>query len=98
MGSCGGWVGFRPSKALRDGGMITQPEFGGWDPQGQSWMIEGHGVDPDVELDLGHEGLLRGHDVQLDYAIDSLMKNIANDPRDLAPPPPIIPRPLKPVS
>lgn len=30
----GGWVGIRGDKPLRDGGSITQPEFGGWDPKG----------------------------------------------------------------
>ena len=61
------------------------------------WIIEGHGVDPDVTLDLGPDGFLGGKDVQLDYAIDSIMKEIAKDPRDLAPAPPIPPRPLQPA-
>jgi tricorn protease len=60
-------------------------------------MIEGHGVDPDVELDLGPDGLIHGKDVQLDYAIDDLMKRITEDPPGLAPPPPIPPRPLVPT-
>jgi tricorn protease len=93
----GGWVGIRGDKPLRDGGMITQPEFGGWDPKGTAWIIEGHGVDPDVELDLNPDGLLHGNDVQLDYAIDYLLKEIAKYPRDLPPAPPIQPRPLQPV-
>jgi tricorn protease len=93
----GGWVGIRGDKPLRDGGMITEPEFGGWDPKGQTWIIEGHGVDPDVTLDLGPDGFLGGKDAQLDYAIDFMLKEIAKDPRDLAPPPPVPPRPLQPV-
>ena len=93
----GGWVGIRGDKPLRDGGMITEPEFGGWDPKGKVWIIEGHGVDPDVTLDLGPDGFLGGKDVQLDYAIDAILKEIAKDPRDLAPAPPIPPRPLQPV-
>jgi tricorn protease len=93
----GGWVGIRGDKRLRDGGRITEPEFGGWDPKGQAWIIEGHGVDPDVTLDLGPDGFLGGRDVQLDYAIDHLLKEIAKDPRDLPPAPPIPPRPLQPV-
>jgi tricorn protease len=93
----GGWVGIRGDKPLRDGGSITQPEFGGWDPKGVAWIIEGHGVDPDVELDLNPDGLIHGHDVQLDYAVDYLTKQIAADPRNLAPAPPIVPRPLVPV-
>jgi tricorn protease len=93
----GGWVGIRGDKPLRDGGAITQPEFGGWDPQGKDWIIEGHGVDPDEELDLNPDGLIHGHDVQLDRAIDELMQDIAKDPRDLPHAPPIRPRPLEPV-
>jgi tricorn protease len=93
----GGWVGIRGDKPLRDGGMITQPEFGGWDPKGRAWVIEGHGVDPDVELDLNPDGLIHGNDTQLDYAVDYIMKEIAKAPRDLAPAPPILPRPLQPL-
>lgn len=93
----GGWVGIRGDKPLRDGGRITQPEFGGWDPQGKAWIIEGHGVDPDVPLDLGPDGFIHGQDVQLDRAIDMLMKQIAQNPKDLAPAPAIVARPLKAV-
>jgi tricorn protease len=93
----GGWVGIRADKPLRDGGNLSQPEFGGWDVSGKAWRIEGHGVDPDVELDLGPDGLINGKDVQLDYAIDMLLKDIAKDPRDLPSAPPIPPRPLKAV-
>jgi len=93
----GGWVGIRGDKPLRDGGMVTQPEFGGWDPSGRDWIIEGHGVDPDVELDLNPDGLIHGHDVQLDYVLDHLLSQIAKDPRDFSPAPPIRPRPLQPV-
>jgi len=92
----GGWVGIR-GKRLRDGGAVTQPEFGGWDPQGRAWVIEGHGVDPDVVLDLGPDGFINGKDVQLDYAVEDLMDRIARDPRDFPPAPPIPPRPLLPL-
>ena len=93
----GGWVGIRGDKPLRDGGMVTQPEFGGWEPNGREWVIEGHGVDPDVELDLGPDGLLAASDTQLDAAITMLLEKIAKDPRALPPPPPVVPRPLRPV-
>ena len=57
----------------------------------------GHGVDPDVVLDLEPGRLHGGKDVQLDYAINMLLEEIAKEPRDLAPAPPILPRPLQPV-
>lgn len=93
----GGWIGIRGDKSFRDGGGMTEPEFGGWDPQGKDWIIEGHGIDPDVELDLNPDGLIHGKDVQLDFAIDHLLKEIARDPRELAPRPAIRPRPLRPA-
>jgi tricorn protease len=92
----GGWVGLNV-KTLRDGGSVSQPVDGGWDLAGKTWLIEGHGVDPDVELDLGADGLIHGKDVQLDDAIDRLLQQIATDPRDLPPAPPVPPRPLRPV-
>lgn len=94
----GGWVGIRGDKPFRDGGVTTQPEFGGWDPRGKTWQIEGHGVDPDVVLDLSPDGFLDGKDEQLDYAIRDLLAKIEKDPKDLPPPPPIAPRPLRPIS
>lgn len=94
--SWGGWVGIRGDKQFRDGGGSSQPEWGGWDPNGKGWQIEGHGVDPDVVLDLGPDGLM-GKDVQLDYAIEDMMKRIKADPRKLPGPPPIPPRPLRPT-
>ncbi|MCZ6695465.1 MAG: hypothetical protein O7A63_02885, partial [Acidobacteria bacterium] len=69
-----------------------QPEYGGWDPEGKAWRIEGPGVAPDIELDLGPDGLIHGNDVQLDYAINYLLGKIKEDPRTLAPAPPIEPR------
>jgi tricorn protease len=93
----GGWVGIRGDKPLRDGGMVTQPEFGGWSPDGSAWIIEGHGVDPDIVLDLNPDGLIHGNDVQLDFAIGHILKQIEKDKRDLCPAPPIPARPLKPA-
>lgn len=93
----GGWVGIRGDKPLRDGGSMTEPEFGGWDLSGKDWIIEGHGVDPDLELDLNPDGLIHGHDVQLDRVIDDLMAAIEKEPLDLPPAPPIRPRPLRPA-
>lgn len=88
----GGWVGIRGDKPFRDGGGSSQPEWGGWDPKGQVWQIEGRGVDPDVLLDLTPDGFLGGKDNQLDYAIDDMMKKLAADSLALPPPPPIPPR------
>lgn len=93
----GGWVGIRGDKPFRDGGGSSQPEWGGWDPKGQVWQIEGHGVDPDVVLDLSPDGFLDGKDEQLDYAIADVAKRLESDPLPMPAPPPIPPRPLVPI-
>ncbi|MGK2860124.1 MAG: S41 family peptidase [Thermoanaerobaculia bacterium] len=93
----GGWVGIRGDKPFRDGGGSSQPEWGGWDPKGQVWQIEGYGVDPDVVLDLSPDGFLDGKDEQLDYAIADVAKRIESAPLPLPAPPPIPPRPLVPI-
>ncbi len=97
MRTWGGWVGIRGDKPFRDGGTMTEPEFGGWDSQGKEWIIEGRGVDPDIELDLKPSGLMTGQDGQIDFAIEHLLREIQKAPRDLPPAPPIRPRPLQPV-
>ena len=48
-----------------------------------------------MDLDLNPDGLMAGQDLQLDYAIEHLLKEIAAEPCDLPSPPPIRPRPLQ---
>jgi tricorn protease len=53
--------------------------------------VENHGVDPDIEVEDVPADLLAGHDVQLETAVDVLMKQIAGKPAGLPPPPPLLP-------
>lgn len=46
----GGVVGIRGSLPLIDGGFLNKPEFAHYDAEGKKWIIEGHGVDPDVVI------------------------------------------------
>jgi len=73
----GGWVGIRGDKALRDGGMITQPEFGGWDPKGTAMDHRRTRGRSGCRARSKPEGLIHGKDLQLDYAIDYLLKRSA---------------------
>ncbi|MCX7835574.1 MAG: PDZ domain-containing protein [bacterium] len=93
--SWGGLVGIRGDKYFKDGGSTTQPEFSYWDPRGKDYIVEGHGVDPDIELDLDPDGLIHGKDKQLDFAIRYLMEKIQEDPRLPPPQPKARPRPLQ---
>jgi len=70
--SWGGVVGIYGRDPLIDGGSVSVPESGSADPQGH-WVIEGHGVDPDYEVDNDPKSLLEGRDPQLDKAIELVM-------------------------
>ncbi len=48
--SWGGVVGITNHGQLIDGGTVNVPEFGFTNAKGE-WIIEGHGVDPDIEVD-----------------------------------------------
>ncbi len=82
----GGVRGIRGTWALLDGGYITVPEMSVYGLDSQ-WVIENHGVDPDIEVDTDPGQLEAGHDAQLEAAVDYLMKALAKHPGGLPPPP-----------
>jgi len=41
------------------------------------WIIEGHGVDPDIEVDNDPASVLAGKDPQLERAVAEVMKQMA---------------------
>ncbi len=88
--SWGGVRGIRGYWQMMDGGYITIPEEATYTPDSK-WSVENHGVDPDVEIENQPADLLAGHDVQLETAVDMMMKAIAGKPAGLPPPPPLIP-------
>jgi tricorn protease len=65
----GGLVGISHSLPLVDGGVVTMPDFGMWDPRTKDWAVENHGVDPDVEIENRPEEMIAGRDPQLERAI-----------------------------
>ena len=88
--SWGGVRGIRGNWQMMDGGYITIPEEADYSPASQ-WVVENHGVDPDIEVENMPADLLAGHDTQLETAVDVLMKQIAGKAAGLPPPPPLIP-------
>jgi tricorn protease len=78
----GGLVGISQSLPLVDGGEVTMPDFGVWDPKTGSWIIENHGVDPDIEVENAPDALVAGHDPQLERAIRYSLEQLqANPPK-----------------
>ena len=88
--SWGGVRGIRGYIPEMDGGYFTRPEFSlyGLDSH---WIIENHGVEPDIVLDNRPDLVVKGQDPQLERAIELLMKEIQEHPKKLAPRPPDLP-------
>ncbi|HYG64655.1 MAG TPA: S41 family peptidase, partial [Thermoanaerobaculia bacterium] len=86
----GGVVGITGHGPMIDGGQISVPESGSASPDGQ-WIIEGHGVDPDIEVDNDPKSLLAGRDPQLERGVAEVLKAIEKEPRKLParPAPPV---------
>jgi tricorn protease len=86
----GGLIGMTGAPALIDGGSVTVPTFGIYDTTGK-WIIEGHGVDPDIEVLDDPAKLAHGNDPQLERGVDELLKSLKEQsPTD--PPKPAYPR------
>lgn len=80
--SWGGVVGITGHGPLLDGGNIFVPEFATADEKGQ-YVIEGHGVDPDIVVENDVASILTGRDPQLERGVEEVMKKISADPRKL---------------
>ena len=74
----GGEIWLSSSNRLVDGGIATAAEFGVY-ADGQ-WLIEGHGVDPDIVIDNEPYTTFSGKDAQLDAAIKFLQDKLAKEP------------------
>jgi tricorn protease len=67
------------SPALIDGGHVTVPTFGIYDTKG-NWIIEGHGVDPDIPVIDDPAEMVKGTDPQLERAIEEVKKELDAHP------------------
>ncbi len=86
--SWGGVVGIRGTLPLVDGGYLNRPEFSVFDLSGKEWVIEGHGVDPDIVVDNDPAKEYVGIDEQLDKAIAVILEEMKKQPVKLPTPPP----------
>ncbi len=87
MRTWGGEVWLTGSNTLVDRGVATAAEFGVYGPEGK-WLIEGHGVDPDIVVDNLPRSTFDGEDAQLKAAIGYLKDEIAKHPVDVPKVPP----------
>jgi tricorn protease len=87
----GGLIGLSGNPQLADGGSLSTPSFRFMDTEGK-WVVEGIGVDPDVEVVDRPDALARGEDPTLEAAVKYLMDELRRNPpkRPTPPPPPIL--------
>lgn len=84
----GGVVGIRNPLPLTDGGQLFRPEFAPYSKDGKEWVIEGHGVDPDIVVDNDPAKEFKGEDQQLDRAIQEIQEDLKTKKYELPPIPP----------
>ncbi len=86
----GGVRGIRGYWPLLDGGYITIPEDALYGLHSQ-WIIENHGVDPDIRVDNLPQDVMAGKDAQIDAGVTYIMDKLKAHPMNLPAPPPLLP-------
>ena len=71
----GGLVGMSGNPGLIDGSYVSIPTFAFYEKDG-TWGIEGHGVDPDIEVIDDPALMMDGGDPQLDAAIAHMLEEL----------------------
>jgi tricorn protease len=78
----GGVIGISGHGPLIDGGNVFVPQYGTNGADG-SWIVENHGVEPDIEVDNLPKDVIAGRDAQLERAIAEVTAMIERDPPGL---------------
>jgi tricorn protease len=75
----GGLVGTIGVPPTIDGGGITAPDLAFYDLNGK-WAVENEGIVPDVEVEYSAADVNKGHDPQLERAVQEAMKLLEQNP------------------
>ena len=76
----GGLVGMAGSPALMDGGFVTAPASGVYNPITGEWEVENIGVGPDIEVEHDPALVRQGRDPQLERAVEVVMEELKRNP------------------
>ena len=80
--SWGGVVGISSRGPLLDGGTVYVPLQATNDTDG-AYIIEGHGVDPDIIVNNDPQSIIEGRDPQLERGIQEVLRMMADQPMKL---------------
>ncbi len=72
----GGVVGYSGAIPVVDGGYIITPSYAPYAADGSGFIIEGHGVDPDIVVEDDPYQLYLGNDAQLNKAIEVILEKL----------------------
>jgi tricorn protease len=86
----GGLVGMAGGPPLMDGGFVGAPSSGIYNPLTGEWEVENIGVPPDIEVEQDPELVRKGHDPQLEKAVEVALAELKKNP------PPVLRRPAYP--
>ncbi len=86
--SWGGVVGIRGSLPFVDGFRMYKPEFAKFDKEGKQWIIEGHGVEPDIPVYNDPHQYYKGNDQQLNRSIQKVMNMLKKNNPEIPDHPP----------
>ncbi len=75
----GGVVGITGSLPFIDGASLRIPQFASYSSEKSEWIIEGHGVEPDIYIDNDPYKEYQGIDQQLNKAIDVILEKIEEE-------------------
>ena len=75
----GGVIGMGGLPPMLDGSSVTAPGWAWWEPNpGGGWVVENHGVDPDVVVEQRPDLEVQGRDPQLEKAIEIALDGLKN--------------------
>lgn len=76
----GGLVGRAGAPPLMDGGFVSAPSSGVYNPLTGEWEVENQGVTPDIEAEHDPALVRRGQDPQLEKAIEIILSELNRNP------------------
>jgi tricorn protease len=76
----GGLISIGGYPDLMDGGAVTAPRFGLYNPVTGQFDVENKGVSPDIEVDLDPALWRQGHDLQLEKGAEVALKQLQEHP------------------